>query len=391
MRDLTSTKREFTAVARRLYRRKPLSISRAFRGVTEPVFSVWIREHWAVSRPGWFRPVAREFQSQQKLFQLVNWPRPTQSGETKYTFSPTIQLTCFPQQTNNLFFEIDSAGVFQTLSLKNISKTEQLFQRTSFGTTNFVASIDGRTYESRVVDRIFRIFNQESHTRQSTKLKEFLSSVFSTMSRTVGVITRGRVIERGFRSESQGHKGVTYFPRDFALLRQRSATTEMHNQFVALQPLITLSSPSGDMAQSATVFAGPISTPNRWLKTTRLHTGLGHSFLTSRENAQGEADYRSAPNVFTTLTLNFAAPKVSEAELVTKRVSQFVSSPALTYLKRQEVMSEGIINALRAIQTSHVPSTTITAPSIPSIEQLTSQVRMQLERELRIERERRGL
>ncbi len=356
----------------------------------EPAFGVWIREHWALSSPGWFRPVVREFQNHQKPFQLVNWRRPIQSNETTYTFSPTIQLTCFPQQTNSLFFEIDAAGV-QTLSLKNHSKMEQLFQRTSFATTNFVASIDGRTYESRVLDRIFPIFNQESQTRQSTNLKEFLSSLFSTVSGTVGVITRGRVIERSFRSESQGNKGLTYFPRDFALLRQRSATTELHNQFVALQPLITVSSSSGDMAQSATVFAGHISTPNRWLKTTRLHTRLDHSFLTSMENAQGEADYRSAPNVFTTLTLNFAAPKVSEAELVTKRISQFVSSPALTYLKRQEVMSEGIINALRAIQTSHVPSTTIAAPSIPSIEQLTSQVRMQLERELRIERERRGL
>ena len=101
MRDLTSTKREFTALARRIYRRAPLSVNGAFRGVIGRGFGIWIGEHWGLSNPGFFRPVEREFQTQKKPFALLNWPQQKRAGETTYNFSPALHLTCFPQHTNN--------------------------------------------------------------------------------------------------------------------------------------------------------------------------------------------------------------------------------------------------------------------------------------------------
>jgi hypothetical protein len=76
---------------------------------------------------------------------------------------------------------------------------------------------------------------------------------------------------------------------------------------------------------------------------------------------------------------------------VAQRISQFVSAPELTHIKRQQAMSEEMINALRGLRMPQKESTPMPAPLMPSIEQLTNQVRTQLERELRIERERRGL
>jgi hypothetical protein len=155
------------------------------------------------------------------------------------------------------------------------------------------------------------------------------------------------------------------------------------------------------MSEVPTVSAGPLSGPRQFLRITNLHARPDHQFLISTKpdhqvvinakNAQGDGKSHFGPNMFTTLTLDFATPKASEAELVAKRISEFVSSPALTYIKRQQAISEEMINALRGLRRSHVESTPVTAPVMPSIEQLTSQVRMQLERELRIERERRGL
>jgi hypothetical protein len=122
-----------------------------------------------------------------------------------------------------------------------------------------------------------------------------------------------------------------------------------------------------------------------------LHLHLDQWLVMPRRGRQIDAEFRAAPNVFTTLALDFAAPKAGETELVQQRISQFVSSPALTYAKRQQAMSEGIIHALRELRTSQDEPKKVAAPVLPSIEQITSQVKTQLERELRIERERRGL
>jgi hypothetical protein len=421
VRDLTSTKREFTALGRRLYRRGPRGgsscVNRAFRGVVESGFGVWIRGHWGLSNPGSFRPAPREFETQKKPFALLNWPQPRRSGDVNYTFSPTIHLSCFPQQTNQSLFELDASGVLQTLTLKQSSQTrDEVFRDV------LVEGTDRRTRDYRSLERIFQIFNRESNThRQSTRLKEFLSSLFSTFSRTVGEVITARDVERSFssreqrfdnerslrtkeyrfnseksfwsteqrrdverslRTEMRWLSGATSFRRDFALVRPAAATTETHNRFFALQPSILTRFSNNATANKKTA---------QLQSTTNPHTHLGHQFLTAAKNVQHNRESHYGPNVFTTLAVNFAAPKISETELVAKRISQLVSSPQLTHIKRPPAISEEMINALRGLRTPQVESKPVTVPITPSIEQLTNQVRTQLERELRIERERRGL
>ena len=427
MRHLTSTKRGFTALARGPHRRGPLSVNRAFRGVIGRGFGVWIREHWGLSNSGLFRPVEREFQTQKKPFALLNWPQPKRSGEANYTFSPTLHLTCFPQQTNNSLFELDTTGILQTLTLKQPPGTRDEVLRTLL-----VEGSDRRTRDYHFLERIFHIFNRESNTRhQSTKLKEVLSSLFSTFSRTVGEVTSSREIERSFlsreqrfdierslrskeqrfdversfwskdqrfdvdrslRSEIRRFKGETYFRRDFALVRPASANTQLPNHFFfTLPPLILAGNSNDDTANGKTGSPGRLSTPGQSQRTTNLHTRLDHQFLISAKKVQDADKFPYGPSVFTTLALNFAAPKVSEVDLVAKRIAQFVSSPELTHIKRQQAVSEEMINALRGLRTPYVESKPAPVPVMPSIEQLTNHVRTQLERELRIERERRGL
>ena len=376
MKDLTSTKREFTALGRRLYRRKPLSANRAFRRVIGRGFGIWIRDHWGLSNPGWIRPVDREFQTQKKPFAF--WPPPKRTGEASYTFAPTIHLSCFPQQINNSLFEVDAAGTFQTLTLKQPAGAREEFVRNVL-----VEGNDRRTREYRLLDRIFHIFNRESNThRENTKLKAFLCSLFSTLSRT----------------EVRRLAGATSFNKDFARVRSSSATTEVCNHFISLPPLILAGNAPGEMADGKTITTGPrtnLSTSNHWRRTLDLHPRLDHEFLITRalsgKDAPAEDKSHFGTSVFTTLALNFAAPKVSEMELVAQRISQFVSSPELTHIKRQQAVSEEMISALRGLRTPYVEPKPAPAPVMPTIEQLTHQVRDQLERELRIERERRGL
>lgn len=425
MRDLTSTKREFTALGRRLYRGGPLSVSRAFRGVIDSGFGVWMREPWGLSNRGFFRPVQREFKTRKKPLALLNWPQPRRLGDTNYTFSPTIRLSCFPQQTNHSLFEFNSTGLYQTLTLKQPAATREamvrnvLAERTLPGkslawlsslsnlrvlcasvvtflrnsepqrhreqrgfTEKPVAGIDRLTRDYRFMERIFHTFNRESNThRQSTSLNEFLSALFSTFSQTAGEVRSAGDIERSLQSEIRRF-GVTSLSRDFAPVRPGFATTAVHNHFFASSPSMLTRFSSDRTVNEKT---------SQLQRTTNLHMHLDHQLLLAAKNAHGEREFHYAPNVFTTLALGFAAPKVSEVERVAQRISQFVSAPELTHIKRQQAMSEEMINALRGLRMSHKEPAPMPAPVMPSIEQLTSQVRTQLERELRIERERRGL
>jgi len=92
-----------------------------------------------------------------------------------------------------------------------------------------------------------------------------------------------------------------------------------------------------------------------------------------------------------TLALDFAKPKLSQAEEVNKRLVQFISAPAMTYAKTQQAFNESGLAALRDLQTAKPEAKPTPAPQLPSIEQITAQVRTQMERDLRIERQRRGL
>lgn len=428
MRDLTSTKREFTALARRIYRRAPLSVNVAFRGVIGRSFGIWIGEHWGLSNPSLFRPVEREFQTQKKPFALLNWPQQKEAGETNYNFLPTLHLTCFPQHTNNSLFELNTTGVFQTLTLKqpagaredlgrNVlveralpesslnwlsslcnlrvlcasvvtflrnSEAQRYREHRGFTEKAFYPALHTREY--RFLQRILHTFNRESNTRrQSTELNEFLSAP-------------ARDIERSLRSEVRRFERATSFHRDFALVRSGSATKDVRNHFVvALPPSILPSNSTRETADGKTVSTSSfsnLSTSNHWQQTINLHPRLDRQFLItpalSAKNDPADRETHFGPNVFTTLALNFAAPKVSETELVAQRISQFVSSPELTHIKRQQAMSDEVVNALRGLRTPYVESKPVPMPVMPSIQQLTNQVRDQLERELRIERERRG-
>jgi hypothetical protein len=122
-----------------------------------------------------------------------------------------------------------------------------------------------------------------------------------------------------------------------------------------------------------------------------MHHRLDHSFLIANKRVELDGNEYSIPKSVTIVALNFVSPKVSEVELLNRRVAHFVSTPALTFAKQQQETSEGLIRALHDLRTSQSEPRTVATPVIPSIEHLTSRVKSQLERELRIEKERRGL
>ena len=271
-----------------------------------------------------FRPVAKDYRKQKREFVLVNRTE-SRRGGVAFTFAPAIRVT-----TDRMDIKTDFTRIFQTLNVRG----------------------------------------SEFWSSQQTKVRELLSSMFSTFGKTVREIRRSTSREKYFHAKAQSskesRKETATFLSTFAPLRENTvAITRALNHFTHVSELKLFTTHSDQHH-------------DRWR-------------VLRAKNTERAAESPPTTNVFTTLSLNFASPKVSETELVQQQIARFVSSPELTYPKRQQAMSDGIVQALRSIKTPDLEPKQVAAPALPSIEQITNQVKTQLERELRIERERRGL
>jgi hypothetical protein len=98
-----------------------------------------------------------------------------------------------------------------------------------------------------------------------------------------------------------------------------------------------------------------------------------------------------AGNVFTALQLTLAARPPATRETPAPGAPYF-GPAALQYLQREAQLARGFSAALRDLRQSLINDKAPAAPQpAPQTDQLTRQVYEQLKRELRIERERRGL
>ena len=306
-----------------------------FRGVIAPM----------LAKSSLFRPVARHYRKSKPQFALVHTRQSHKAGDVAFTISPTIKLTCISRNTDHTDFHFDSTRIFQTLNVRPSSPRA-----------------------TAIRDRVRREFS----FAERTHVRELLSSLFSTFRQTIN----GRTLHAKLQRQAQSHKESShFFLSTFAPLREKTFVTHgAHNHFTSVSDLKFFSNRRTDF------------------QTTDLQQHQHHNWLLLRSsNSQKTDESHVAQNTFTTLSLNFAAPNTSETELVQQRIAQFVSVPALTYAKPQKEMSENIVQALRELRTVEQEPQRVAAPVLPTIEQLTSQVKTQLERELRIERERRGL
>jgi hypothetical protein len=375
MMDPMSTQRGLARVVSRFRRLRRSCSFHPFKGVIAPSFTAWIWNHWQFHTIGWFHPVAKDFYKRKNLFDGLVWPRPHQTRVTNYTFSPTLQLTCFPQSSSNTVFEINGARVFQTLTmqLKDHSETKEAYlrvvrrERSKYAPKNVLVNESNQSSESLVfVDKAMQVeIPVAPHLRtENTRVRDLLSSLYSTVFRSVQGITRSLMtILRDLPNVTHEWKVKNNSREETARRRRLLVVDDLVRQRDSID----------------------------CLRTTSVVRRLEQTFLTVTKRSEVGAEDGFAARFFPTVALDFKAPNVAEAELINQRIAHFVSSPSLTYAKREQGLSEGIVNTLRGLRASPAEQKPVAVPQLPSIEQLTSQVRTQLERELRIEKERRGL
>jgi len=338
-----------------------------------------------------------------------------------HTFSPTIQLSCSFNRIANALSEIHGNRIFQSLTMHMNTHTaagERLRELLSGrepgnSTRSSVLSRETRRDQILLLRNTLRSSGVVRNSWSSPVAGKSLPHLFSALSNMILRTAESRtqplfpnrkelLLNRLRSSEvvrsigSSRAIGDTLPPMFSSLLATVLRATEVRAQPQFRQTRLRHPSKLGGLPAGSNEREGNAILSlrtNRWLKTSSETTRIAHDFEHSLSVRLNEIRHslNSAARSFTTLYLNVAAPGGAGAEVLSRRIAHFVSSPTLTYVKRESISSEKVVNALREFQSIQTESRARATPQFPSIETLTNQVRQQLERDLRIEKERRGL
>jgi hypothetical protein len=405
----------------------------SFRGATQQGFSDRIRSHRLFLGTRTFKPIRLNFRKPGNPFELARRPRARRTDPVRYVFSPTFQLTFPFSPVSNLFFETNTESRFQWL-VSEMTRLRPAGEPPAYGSPGggswrtlrqfrdyrevpgtiqreralmllregraawaLAAGPRGRGEASRgrggaprgaPAPLFFTILHTAQHWTQA--LDESLGR--SNLGRSGAGRAQGRT-PRGGRIR-QTEKTLALRGREQPLGRERATRGEVGRRLrdsVALRFVFDL----GGAARA-------VSSLHTSLTTIRAlnAVALRQAFFTQLTLPASRVNFtqlklpvsaaRPAPlgEAFAGLSLTFAASRPVDAA----RPNQTFGPPVvLSYAKRESQQMHAVVNALRDLRPSQSETRAPAAPQLPSIEQLTSQVRRQLERELRIEKERRGL
>jgi hypothetical protein len=397
--ELRSTKRGLTKSISRFRGGAGVRTIGSFRGALEPGFTERISNRWRFSGARVFKPIRLNFRRPENSFALALRPRPRRAQSAHYVFSPTIQLTFPFTPINNAFFENYSDAKFQWL----------LSEMNAPGERRAASSPGGEFLTSL---RRFRDYREELRWVQGqpalTLLREVrLAGRLASGSRsrvdasggTPRVATSGNTpapflftILHATRRPTPTRKEVSIhsgaWPAGRVRLPRDGRPAETEKMLVLLRPIFA---PGGAAWRWPPSHSSSHSSSHGFSQTveTANAVSLRQAFFTQLTLAESRSRPAAAEaGSFANPSLTFVVSKPFDA----MRRDQSFSQPAdMSYAKRESPQLQTVVNALHNLRPSQSEMKLPHAPQLPSIEQLTSQVRQQLERELRIEKERRGL
>ena len=370
--------------------------------IIRPEFNDWIGRRWRAGT-GLFKAALLSFQRPAAPFGQISWPQ-LRASKSQFLFAPGIQLTFNSYPISNLLRESHS----RSTSHQSISRP--VFDVRNVLNSSFSALAPGGA------------LNWKLSLRPSAYLC------------VLGA--KGPVQRRGHRDTQRAaeitsnffnHAASVVFARQqdrqttlHATERQSHSVTRLSNS-TERQTLITI---SNSLRHLGRIFVNKNNhhESRREVREQLLsvRNGLNQNIFRSFINAA--LSFRSLVNIrtineaahlrqsfqkqlnnqfllkqslqersFASVIQKFAVSKSSSSsETMARQVQYFGAPPDLTYAKSESPQFQQLVTALRDFRPAQNESKA-PAPQFPSIAQLTSQVRQELERELRIERERRGL
>ncbi|HKG62329.1 MAG TPA: hypothetical protein VKB05_21390 [Pyrinomonadaceae bacterium] len=413
---------------------KLTALRRDVTTIIKPEFNDWIGRRWR-SGTGLFKAALLSFQQPAEPFGQMSWPQPRQL-KSQFLFAPSIQLTFNSGPISNMFSESHTRNLqasHQSIS-RPVFDVRNFMKRSHAGNTfNFQSSFfsaPARVFPARQYwSTLFAVKNQRhspgSHVEKTTlrttatalhttqKLFEQLAGMLSTHSVTRHSATTERptliTISNSVRhwtqflsnlfqrstehryAEKSDH--VRSFTNQASLSLERIFTNDnSHRESRQLVREKLLSVRDGINRNIFQSFMEAALSFRSWvnIRTVDEATHSRQTFL-KQLNSQFLLKQSLQERSFASVVQKFAVSKSSSsAETVARQVQYFGPPPDLTYAKNESPQFQQLVTALRDFRPAQ-NEIKAPAPQLPSIAQLTNQVRQELERELRIERERRGL
>jgi hypothetical protein len=341
-----------------------------FTSIKTREFNDWIGGRWRTGT-GLFRAVPLNFQRPADPFRQISWPQ-SRASKSHFVFAPGIQLTFNSYPITNLFRESHkrstshqsiSRSVFDTRNLLNSSRSSKTF---AFQSSSFSTSVFGRAQNSKLSLRLsaylcvlcVKELFQRRERRDTQRAAEITSNL----------------------SHHTAHATERFFEQ-LAGIRQSHSVTH-REQLLSVQNGLSI---FRSFINAALSFRSWVN-----ISTINEATHLRQSFQRQLNN-QFLLKQSLQERSFASVIQKFAISKSSSSsEMIARQIQYFGAPPDLTYAKSESPQFQQLVTALRDFRPAQNESKA-PAPQFPSIAQLTSQVRQELERELRIERERRGL
>ena len=352
---------------RRFRELRGVSTIGAFRGAIEPSFSNWIGSHWRFLEARLFKPVSLTFRQAGNPFGQISWPQSREPG-SQFFFSPRIQLALNVGPINRVVVE-NNTHDSQVLPLSAAARGE-LWSGVLRSRDQPDRAI--RPPGSRILPNRERLFSALTGILQARRATDT-----SRGTAAPALITISTAVQRWtqFLISSLRHTA----PQAYQSKKAREVGSLLTRKVLA------------GLAETALQQGATLSlrTTLKTMRTDGLRSSR-ESIVTQLNLSEFRSRLASQEHSFTNVVQTLATGKATGPEVTARQIQYFGLSPDLSYAKADNSQLQGVVNALRDFRPSQSDAKTAVS-QLPSMAQLTSQVRQELERELRIERERRGL
>jgi len=367
--------------------------------IIRPEFNDWIGRRWR-SGTGLFKAALLSFQRPAAPFGQISWPQP-RASKSQFLFAPGIQLTFNSYPISNLLRESHS----RSTSHQSISRP--VFDVRNVLNSSFSALAPGGALNWKLSLRPSAYLCvlgakgpvQRRGHRGTQRAAEITSNFFNHAASVVFARQQDRQTTL-HATERQSHSvtrlsNSTERPTLITIsnsLRQLGQIFVNKNHFYQKHREQLFSVRNGLNQSIFRNFINAALSFRSWvnIRTIDEATHLRQSFQRQLNN-QFLLKQSLQERSFASVIQKFAVSKSSSSsETIARQVQYFGAPPDLTYAKSESPQFQQLVTALRDFRPAQ-NEIKAPAPQLPSITQLTSQVRQELERELRIERERRGL
>ena len=444
--DFTSIKHGLTGSIRRFPTRRRVSTTGVLRRAIEPRFADWIRGHWQFLEGRLFNAVPLSFQRPAKPFGQISWPQSNEISSS-VVMAPRIQLNLRLTPVTNMFFEgntsnssfselsENAASRFVRIGLTNNSYSQSFFQTAMFPRTMVSSELLTREYWSnffqfnnrlressgqpgamtfqtaeRFAEQLTKIFQSQRVTTSSKAATSSKTTTFSkatTSSRTTTSSKTATFLNTTTSSKTTDRPLLTTISsavREFT----HSLKSNLVQYIIERQEAREVR----DRREPGTEKASRAWSGTTFSLTRVLKSGIGfhansvdsfelnklnenvtsstHSFLALLHNSKFSGGPMPTAHSIPDVSRQFAVSRSSGPDAMAQQIQYFGPPTNLSYVKRESPELQQLVSTLKEARTAQ-PQVKTPAPEFPSVAQLTTHVRQELERELRIERERRGL